>query len=295
DNVQKGGSPIDYEIVCRYVNYIGSDVITIDVPIALFEMETEDRNWQKFEPCDLRIPSGMVRNAAIQFIKENQSFNELYGADMVSRLVAGHEGSQTNDKYNGKHIAFVPLPSLNRSGNADGWIRRVLMVGYGCETEDARKLFDDLTSALHGRAIYDNKKQIGVLRRTKSEDKDNVLRLFIGKDKRYKVWRTVTPIVLTGMMRRGRSVEDLVVRALKQSGIEPEYVDSIATFRGPIVPKTFHALDYHVRGYLEKTGRFHAEIIFKKPVIGPLILGRGRYSGFGLMMAWAESPPKDLQ
>jgi CRISPR-associated protein Csb2 len=41
-----------------------------------------------------------------------------------------------------------------------------------------------------------------------------------------------------------------------------------------------------VRGYLSSTRRFHSEILFRHPVQGPLVVGRGRFAGFGLMMPW---------
>lgn len=64
----------------------------------------------------------------------------------------------------------------------------------------------------------------------------------------------------------------------------------MATFSGPIVPKTVRALDYRVKGYLAQTHRCHAEVVFNRPVIGPLVVGRGKHSGFGLMMPWREEP-----
>jgi CRISPR-associated protein Csb2 len=115
---------------------------------------------------------------------------------------------------------------------------------------------------------------------------DSVLSLFIRKTCR--VWRTITPIILTGLTRRGRGAEPLIARALKQAGFNENDIESIAAFRGPIVPKTMRALEYRVNGYLDSTPRYHAEVIFKRPVEGVLVVGRGRHSGFGLMMPVRE-------
>ena len=61
-------------------------------------------------------------------------------------------------------------------------------------------------------------------------------------------------------------------------------VESLATFAGPLVPKCAAARDYRVQGYLATTPRVHAEVIFRQPRRGPLILGRGRFAGLGLFI-----------
>ena len=101
---------------------------------------------------------------------------------------------------------------------------------------------------------------------------------------------------MTGLMRRGRGAEALIARALKQAGVGESDIESIAAFSGPVVPKTVHALDYRIEknSYLAQTPRYHAEVIFKRPIIGPLVVGRGRHSGFGLMLPYREKPPADL-
>ncbi len=288
----RGNSPFDYSIPSRGVRYLPSDSISFDAPLALFELWLEEGKRRKFESRDLRQPAAMVRNAMIEWLKENPLFRSYYdeklGEMQASRLIAGHEPNQSNSPYGGAHIAFVPIPSLNENSTADGQIRRVLVIGYGCETGLALELFADAVSNLNGRRIKDNGKAIGMLRRAESETRDSVLRLFIGDIKPCRVWRTVTPIVLPGMTRRGRPASQLVLRALKQAGISESDVYSIATYSGPIVPKTVHALDYRVSGYLSDTRRYHAEVVFNRSVIGPLVIGRGRHSGLGLMMPFDE-------
>ena len=98
-------------------------------------------------------------------------------------------------------------------------------------------------------------------------------------------WRSVTPVVLSGFNRRGRKPKkQTLYRALGQIGIENDAVESVAVYRGPIVQNTFRPMDYRVSDYLNENPRYHAEIIFKRPVSGCLVIGRGRHTGFGLMM-----------
>jgi CRISPR-associated protein Csb2 len=166
------------------------------------------------------------------------------------------------------------------------------VIGYGCETGKTRELFADAVNNLNGRALKDDGKIVGRLLRAASEKRDAMLRLFIRDEQPCQVWRTVTPIVFTGLTRRGRPPEKLIARALIQAGFTATDIDSVAAFSGPILPKTTRALEYRVNGYLDSTPRYHAEVIFKRPVIGPLVIGRGRHAGFGLMMPYLEAPSK---
>jgi CRISPR-associated protein Csb2 len=279
----------DFLIPSYMVDYQPSNVIRFDSPLALFELRTPSGQRLKFEPQDLRQAAAMTRNAMIEWLTANPVFRDHFGDELTSRLIGGHKPGHPEKPHDGTHIAFVPIPSLNEKATADGRIRRVLLIGYSCETGPARELFNDAVDNLNGRLLKDGGRMIGTLRRVEFEMKDPVLPLFIGKHRPSRVWRTVTPIVFTGMMRRGRSGPQLVLRALRQAGISESDVDSVAVFKGPVVPKTLRALDYRINGYLAETPRYQAEVIFRRPVIGPLLVGRGRHSGMGLMLPWSEN------
>jgi CRISPR-associated protein Csb2 len=286
-----GASALDYVIPSRALDYQPRDVVKFQAPYALFELWRSDgKRLRQYEARDLRQPSGMVRNALLEWLDANPLFRQYYGEDLTSQLLAGHESHYSNSAFDGAHFAFVPIPSFDKDWQADGQIRRVLVIGYGCETGKARELFADVVNNLNGRPLKDDGKIIGRLLRVVSEKRDAVLRLFIRDEQPCKVWRTVTPIVFTGLTRRSRPPEKLIARALIQAGFIATDIDSVAAFSGPILPKTTRALEYRVNGYLSSTPRYHAEVIFKRPVIGPLVIGRGRYSGFGLMMPYLETP-----
>src|SRR5947209_7741037 len=40
---------------------------------------------------------------------------------------------------------------------------------------------------------------------------------------------------------------------------------------------------YRTTGYLHTSPRFHIRVSFREPVPGPIVVGRGRYVGFGLL------------
>ncbi|WP_218673942.1 hypothetical protein, partial [Candidatus Entotheonella palauensis] len=190
------------------LDYQRRDVLTFPVPYALFELWRFDEKRLAYEPRDLRQPAGMVRNALLEWLHANPLFRQHYGAELTSRLLAGHETEPPNRVFDGAHVAFVPIPSFDRAWKADGWIRRVLVIGYGCEKGRARELFHDAVSNLNSRALKDGGKGIGRLRRAASGRRDPVLRLLIREEKPCKVWRTVTPIICTGLTRRGRPLKN---------------------------------------------------------------------------------------
>lgn len=283
----KGNSKDNVSVPARRVHYRSPETISFDAPMALFEMWQNEDERRRYDPRDLRQPAAMVRHALIEWLEARPAFREHYGADLTSRLIAGHEAdNQHGVQFNGAHIAYVPIPSLNEEDLADGLIRRVLLIGLGCEEKKAIELFESVANGINGAALKDKSMKVGYLK--KASLNDAVLRLFTRKASR--VWRTVTPIILTGLMRRGRGAEVLMARALKQAGVPENDIESIATFSGPIVPKTVHALDYRIdkNSYLAQTPRYHAEVIFKRPVEGALVIGRGRHYGFGLMIPCLE-------
>jgi CRISPR-associated protein Csb2 len=195
----------------------------------------------------------------------------------------GHHQAGESEPSEGGHFSIVPLPSMNFDSTADGWFRRVLILGWGLQDSTDRALFADLMRGLDGMELHDRDRPIGRLQ--VAREKAKTLAPWINnRGIPARVWRSVTPVILTGYPRRGRSLDACLARTLSQQGFSAESLESVATFAGPLVPKTESAHDYRVQGYLATTHRVHAEIIFRKPISGPLIIGRGRFAGLGLFI-----------
>lgn len=287
----KTGNSHTVNVPLRQVMYVPDNTIDLSCPYALFEMRDlldADKLFKGgFDGRDLRQPTGMVRHAVMEFFDsgKGERFKTHYGEDLISRKVYGHEPKvegEQNKSVNHPHLAFIPIPSLYPP-HPDGRIRRVLLAGFGFESETERELFDDIARNLNGAEIKDNGEPVARLMQVE-EDEENwkFFEQFYGQSSR--LWRSVTPIILSGFNRRGRKPEQLLYRALNQIQIENDAIESVAIYRSPIVPKTFRPMDYHLSGYLNENPRYHAEIIFKRPVSGCLIVGRGRHAGFGLML-----------
>jgi CRISPR-associated protein Csb2 len=266
----------------RQVDYAAENEPRFDSPIAVFEMLRLDAEKKlAFAPRDLRQPAGMVRDAMLQWAAANSALSQHFGSDRLARLLQGHKSASSRERSEGGHFAVVPLPSINPPAfTADGWIRHVALLGFGASSDADRELFEELACGLHGASLRDNGAPRGELRLlTPREQERGLLRHFVGPARR---WRSMTPVILTGFTRRGRPTEVCLARALTQQGFPPEAVESLATFTGPILPTAQRARDYRVQGYLDTTPRLHAEILFRAPLAGPLVIGRGKFTGFGL-------------
>jgi CRISPR-associated protein Csb2 len=266
----------------RQVSYEPEDVLRFAAPVAVFEMLRMDGRKLAFDPRDLRQPAGMVRNAMLHWADATPGIRPHFAPDQLARFLQGHKSAAGKERSEGGHFAAVPLPSVNPpSFTADGWLRRVAVIGYGVASPVDHELFQELTRGLHGAVLEDNGKPRGELRLLTAREQQRVLAPLAGPASR---WRSVTPVVLTGFTRKGRAAEACLVRALIQQGFRAEDIESVAAFTGPVVPTAQPARAYRVQGYLDTTPRFHAEVIFHRQLAGPLVLGRGRFTGFGLLI-----------
>lgn len=269
----------------KQVDYSDEPKSPDKVPSALFELFRPDGSRKSFDPRRLREAAGMVRHVFSRWIEENPRMKSHYGEDRLTRLLLGHQNAGISGCSLGGHFGTVPLPSVNADFTADGDIRRVLIIGWGINDDEDRWLFRDLVRGIDGMELVDNGRTTGFLRIARSATLQTTLERWTTFDKKpTKVWRTVTPIILTGHPRRGRTLEMCLMRALVQQGIPGDAIESVATYSGPLVPKCPAAREFRVADYLATTQRVHAEIIFHQPRTGPLVVGRGRFAGFGVML-----------
>jgi CRISPR-associated protein Csb2 len=94
-------------------------------------------------------------------------------------------------------------------------------------------------------------------------------------------WTTATPIMLPRFPRRGLSVEEVIAQACLDSGYpEPE---SVRTSFAPLLQGVPHSRAFHLKPREGRPPRplIHAEIVFPVRVRGPVLIGAGRYFGYG--------------
>ncbi|MFZ0826842.1 MAG: type I-U CRISPR-associated protein Csb2 [Verrucomicrobiia bacterium] len=269
----------------RQVKYSDAPTSSDKVPSAIFELFRTDGSLMRFDPRRLREAAGMVRHVFSDWLGANPRMRQHYGEDRITRLLLGHQSAGVSGPSQGGHFGIVPLPSMNADFTADGDMRRVLVLGWGINDDEDRALFGDLTRGIDGMKLLDRGRSVGFLRVARPDTQRTMLAFWSTlAGQPAKTWRTVSPIVLTGHPRRGRALEMCLARALTQQGISPDTIESVATFSGPLVPQCPAAREFRVADYLSTTRRIHAEIIFRKPITGPLVVGRGRFAGFGIML-----------
>ncbi len=218
----------------------------------------------------------------------------------IERFLVGRDAGKRDKAW---RVRIVPLPSIGHV-HAGGAIRRVLVeVPQGCPLR-AEDVFWAFTNLSPDERVDPQTGEI--IRNTvlSNEDDGFVDRHFTEPALR---WRTVTPAALpvkrrgrlsgSERLHRERQAIAAVRQALRHAGVAVRAV-SIRVQREPFDRNAAPAGEY-------AAGRFHAgrlwhvEIVFDRPVSGPLIVGDGRYLGLGLMapvredVRRAESEPGD--
>jgi CRISPR-associated protein Csb2 len=97
----------------------------------------------------------------------------------------------------------------------------------------------------------------------------------------HRIWTTVTPIMLPQFPRRELMTEEVVARACVDAGY-PNPV-AVRVSYAPLMRGVPHARAFHVKPRIGRPPRplIHATVKFPMPVHGPVLIGAGRYSGYG--------------
>jgi CRISPR-associated protein Csb2 len=234
-------------------------------PMHAFALVNEDGDYCRFDCTDAMVVAAELRHAAHTRAKQLR-----FDAAFTEGYVCGHANS-SHDKDD--RFAYIPVPTLAPAGR-DNDIRRVMLI-QGRANNKAHSLVRRLGGAsLSGKAR---------LRPIDNPDKDGVIKKYTEAAER---WATVTPIVLPGHLNgRGlaRRQSKLVLKSLAHAGIMTP-VAEIHLQADPIFPGAERLGRYRVPEYLRQFTKTHAIITFCEPVVGPVVIGAGRYIGLGLMV-----------
>lgn len=105
------------------------------------------------------------------------------------------------------------------------------------------------------------------------------------------VWATVTPVMLPQFPRRGTSTDEVIARACVDCGHPAP--TAVRTSYAPLVRGVPHSRAFHVKPRQGRPPRplIHAELTFDVPVSGPVLIGAGRYAGYGFCRPVREDRP----
>jgi CRISPR-associated protein Csb2 len=259
------------------------------VCVSILKIVDEAGDEMSFDPLASNKYRAQVRAAICALLRGNT----ISWADdaFAGELISGHapDGSSSRNP----HLAIVPLPSLNRQGTARGQVHRFALAGYANEerANEAREIYETLFRSLSHREIQHDGKTTGLYLTSHPSRSDKMWSLY---ESASMAWATALPAAFASKFdvpkslagndryqKRVAEVAKLVKRALRLQGIPPEIAEAteVLVTASPIVPKTHRAEHYDAEG---KTYRSHLRLLFPCEVKGPIIIGDGRYSGFGL-------------
>jgi CRISPR-associated protein Csb2 len=219
--------------------------------------------------------AGMVRNATAA-VARRLGWDP---ADIASRIL-GHGGGDNGQATSDDRLLFLPLPSITPNGISG--IRRVLLVGPpGFDLAPLRR-------RLNGEELIneDSKRSVAMLSGIAATDR-NVAPFLAPAT----TWSTVTPVILPGyddpdkrqrLARLHARTLALIWKAFHQAGwTEDALVGAKVEYRAI---GWFRGLDLarHYELPPLRFPRYHVRVQFVQPVVGPLVIGAGRYRGVGL-------------
>lgn len=218
----------------------------------------------------------------------------------ITSVLIGRNATEA-DKH--RRVRILPLPSIGHV-HVSRDVRRVAVeVPPNCPLR-----VDDIAWAFSGLEIASSiDETTGELHSNTqlvpAEDRSILEHYGLGSSESARVWRSVTPLVLSEETGRRRieparlraeakggperlaeyqRAAGAVMHALRHAGVRAS-VASVRVQREPFEAKGSRAELFSPGTRFAKARLWHAVISFTTPVQGPLVLGDGRYAGLGLM------------
>jgi CRISPR-associated protein Csb2 len=234
----------------------------------------------------------------------NRAVNRLQGAlpnreSEIERVLVGRKADGADSGPSSLRVKIVPLPSIGHH-HVDRGIRRVLVeVPAGCSLRA-----DDVHWAFSGLDVVDPETgEILDLILTPSEDETMLEHYGVADRAAFCVWRTVTPAVLPESARRRRidparmmtEAKDGAERSLEQARAAAAVAQALRHAEVRDRPEVIRVQREPFEGKGERVEAFvpgtrfpkerlwHVEITFNAPILGPLVIGDGRFLGLGVM------------
>lgn len=222
----------------------------------------------------------------------------------IPEWVSGHRADGTPSERD--HLAFLPLPHVGRE-HADGHLLGLaLAVPRNVPTAERRRclgpiLFDE-RGAIETIALRMGRLGLWNLQLEEREIRPVSLRTetwtATAPAEPARRWATVTPIALDRHPKgsgRWRQMEESIRRGCRRIGLpEPSevVVAPVSLFAGAPAGRSYPLLRRgNGGGRIQHT---HAVLIFDEPVAGPVLVGAGRYRGYGLCRPLSpESTPEE--
>ncbi|HPM84971.1 MAG TPA: type I-U CRISPR-associated protein Csb2 [Candidatus Anammoximicrobium sp.] len=216
----------------------------------------------------------------------------------IERFLVGRKANGSDEGPTELRVRIVPLPSIGFH-HVDREIRRLAVeVPPGCPLRA-----DDVRWAMSGVELVNGEAEPPTSVVVTPATDLSMLKHFGVGEPATRTWRTVTPIALPepamrrridparktldakgGAERAGeqRAAAEAIVQALRHARV-PSRAESIRVQREPFEGKGERVELFAPGTRFAKERLWHAEITFRTPVAGPLLVGCGRFLGLGLM------------
>jgi CRISPR-associated protein Csb2 len=258
-------------------------------PLAAFALRPIDpesrATWRVFRQERAAWVAAMLRHAACEAARSDLDPSGWRTEEWGRRFVAGH-GPDPNEKRRPAddeypRFSYFPLPSIGHP-HADGMIRRVIIAepfgGDGRAADWARRRLSGAVLVEQGTS-----EAVASLELVESGDREfrSVFSSYVG-DASSREWVSVTPVILPGLDdNKPTKREKLLLQCLRHAGLAAALV-GLEVRRTAWVGPSPPCSDYVRSQYLKHLPAWHARLIFREPVSGPLALGAGRHCGLGV-------------
>ncbi|GAB2876281.1 type I-U CRISPR-associated protein Csb2 [Uliginosibacterium flavum] len=219
---------------------------------------------------DAVIVAGMLRNACMNATRNTG----------LADWAAGHAPADDLDA----RLSWVPLPSIGHQ-HADRRIRRAILLARPQEAEQLAALYPAVLSGQLTLVDQSSGEIKAIARQLDTADK--VLAQY---RRAGTVFQSITPVALPGDFATDeRRTIKLLRKAILEAGIDPGLVSSIKASHLPLHPRDVPLGAVKTKAWQARAIPLrHVRIEFSEPLTGPLILGRGRHYGLGLLCANPE-------
>ena len=288
-------------------------------PRAVFALrQVDDSGFRPFDTARRGLHvAGMLRHAASG---PDSSRSTGWSEEETRCIVLGHGEAigQQHRAVRGQRLAFLPLPSIESRGDKAkfiGSIRRVVVTAFGPFNRESFRRF---ARQFDGRELIDEKTGNATALLARQTERDNAISAYFQPA---ATWATVTPVILPGyddprklrrrlrpeneknltaeekatlLQKLDKRIEFLLRKAIRQVG----FSDTLAQhaeleWRGTgFWAGTDLASRYAVPEQYRRYRRLHVRVRWRNShgelvkVPGPICIGGGKYSGFGLFAAY---------
>ena len=225
-----------------------------------------------------RDVAGMVRHAVADAARQHGWSEEQINVFVHGKTPDGQRpasGEKSPDRF-----LYLPLPTINHRLRRVESIRRILIAA----PTHCREQIAWVRRALAGAELRNEASKTTALLSILPGD-DWVLRQYVGQT---RTWSTVTPVLFPGHDDRDPAKAGRLLRiAFAQAGYKQELMNQTELEWRRV---GFHAgLDLASR-YLPPENlnhfpQYHVRVRFPTAIQGPLVVGSGRFRGFGLFAA----------